>query len=456
MLSRFPKHARAPRSLGPTVVQLGLRENRHPFALLVLINGLVGAMLGLERSVFPQFARKSFGLESTSAALSFIAVFGLTKAAANYASGIWTQRWGRKNVLLAGWLTMLPVPFLLYFAPTWSVVLAANALLGLGQGLAWSSTVVMKIDLVGARQRGKAMGINEFAGYFAVGAAALFSAWWADAYGVRSVFLWGAVLAAAGTLLTFFWVGDTRAHAALEARMLEEAAAGAAGPVRGAAPRAADPSAAAADPSAAAAVSAAAAPAKAAPGAPTRRLFWSVSFAGFANNLNDGLLWGLFPILLLNSDLSAAARGLLVGLYPAVWGLGQLFTGSLGDRFPKRRLLAWGMGLQGVVLVLLPLANTFWSWAAASVLLGLGTALVYPTFLSAVADATPPQERSERLGTFRLVRDLGYVAGAIASGYAADYFGLSAAVVGVGVLTLVAAAPFLLKPKNLQTKTPRA
>jgi MFS family permease len=431
MLSRFPKHARAPRSLGPTVVQLGLRENRHPFALLVLINGLVGAMLGLERSVFPQFARESFGLESTSAALSFIAVFGLTKAAANYASGIWAQRWGRKNVLLAGWLTMLPVPFLLYFAPTWSVVLAANALLGLGQGLAWSSTVVMKIDLVGARQRGKAMGINEFAGYFAVGAAALFSAWWADAYGVRSVFLWGAVLAAAGTLLTFFWVGDTRAHAALEARMLEEAAAGAAGPVRGAAPRAADQP------------DAAAAPAKAAPGAPTRRLFWSVSFAGFANNLNDGLLWGLFPILLLNSDLSASARGLLIGLYPAVWGLGQLFTGSLGDQFPKRRLLAWGMGLQGVVLVLLPLANTFWSWAAASVLLGLGTALVYPTFLSAVADATPPQERSERLGTFRLVRDLGYVAGAIASGYAADNFGLSAAVVGVGVLTLVAAAPFV-------------
>lgn len=431
MLSRFPKHARAPRSLGPTVVQLGLRENRHPFALLVLINGLVGAMLGLERSVFPQFARESFGLESTAAALSFIAVFGLTKAAANYASGIWAQRWGRKNVLLAGWLAMLPVPFLLYFAPTWSVVLAANALLGLGQGLAWSSTVVMKIDLVGARQRGKAMGINEFAGYFAVGAAALFSAWWADAYGVRSVFLWGAVLAAAGTLLTFFWVGDTRAHAALEARMLEEAAAGAAGPVRGAAPRAADPP------------DAAAAPAKAAPGARTRRLFWSVSFAGFANNLNDGLLWGLFPILLLNSGLSASARGLLIGLYPAVWGLGQLFTGSLGDQFPKRRLLAWGMGLQGVVLVLLPLANTFWSWAAASVLLGLGTALVYPTFLSAVADATPPQERSERLGTFRLVRDLGYVAGAIASGYAADNFGLSAAVVGVGVLTLVAAAPFV-------------
>ena len=437
MLSRFPKHARAPRSLGPTVVQLGLRENRHPFALLVLINGLVGAMLGLERSVFPQFARESFGLESTAAALSFIAVFGLTKAAANYASGIWAQRWGRKNVLLAGWLAMLPVPFLLYFAPTWSVVLAANALLGLGQGLAWSSTVVMKIDLVGARQRGKAMGINEFAGYFAVGAAALFSAWWADAYGVRSVFLWGAVLAAAGTLLTFFWVGDTRAHAALEARMLEEAAAGAASSV------ADQPDAAAA-------------PAKAAPGAPTRRLFWSVSFAGFANNLNDGLLWGLFPILLLNSDLSASARGLLIGLYPAVWGLGQLFTGSLGDQFPKRRLLAWGMGLQGVVLVLLPLANTFWSWAAASVLLGLGTALVYPTFLSAVADATPPQERSERLGIFRLVRDLGYVVGAIASGYAADAFGLSAAVVGVGVLTLVAASPFLLKPKNLQTKTPRA
>ena len=424
MLSRFQKHARAPRSLGPTVVQLGLRENRHPFALLVLINGLVGAMLGLERSVFPQFARESFGLESTAAALSFIAVFGLTKAAANYASGIWAQRWGRKNVLLAGWLAMLPVPFLLYFAPTWSVVLAANALLGLGQGLAWSSTVVMKIDLVGARQRGKAMGINEFAGYFAVGAAALFSAWWADAYGVRSVFLWGAVLAAAGTLLTFFWVGDTRAHAALEARMLEEAAAGAASSV------ADQPDAAAA-------------PAKAAPGAPTRRLFWSVSFAGFANNLNDGLLWGLFPILLLNSDLSASARGLLIGLYPAVWGLGQLFTGSLGDQFPKRRLLAWGMGLQGVVLVLLPLANTFWSWAAASVLLGLGTALVYPTFLSAVADATPPQERSERLGIFRLVRDLGYVVGAIASGYAADAFGLSAAVVGVGVFTLVAAVPFV-------------
>jgi MFS family permease len=289
----------------------------------------------------------------------------------------------------------------------------------------------MKIDLVGARQRGKAMGINEFAGYFAVGAAALFSAWWADAYGVRSVFLWGAVLAAAGTLLTFFWVGDTRAHAALEARMLEEAAAGAAGPVRGAAPRAADQP------------DAAAAPAKAAPGARTRRLFWSVSFAGFANNMNDGLLWGLFPILLLSSGLSASARGLLIGLYPAVWGLGQLFTGSLGDQFPKRRLLAWGMGLQGVVLVLLPLANTFWSWAAASVLLGLGTALVYPTFLSAVADATPPQERSERLGTFRLVRDLGYVVGAIASGYAADAFGLSAAVVGVGVLTLVAAAPFV-------------
>lgn len=313
-------------------VRLGLRENARPFAWLVLINAFVGAMVGLERSLFPDFARNEFGVETAAAVLSFIAVFGLFKAVANYFAGRWAQRLGRKALLMAGWVLMIPVPLLLFWAPSWTVVVAANALLGAGQGLAWSSTVVMKIDLVGPKHRGWAMGINEFAGYVAVGVVALLSTYAAEGWGIRGVLLSGEVLAVFGLLASWLRVPDTRAYAALEAAQTD-----------------------------------------ARPTSTATSLFWDTTWrnprlraltqAGWVNNLNDGAVWGLFPLFLAQADAPPQSVGWIVGIYPTVWGLGQLLTGRWGDRMPKRRLLFWGMALQGVVLLVFPVLSGPWAWA---------------------------------------------------------------------------------------------
>ena len=387
--------------------QLGLRANWRQFGLLVLINAFVGGMVGLERTILPRLAEQEFHLVARSAILSFIVVFGLTKAAANYYAGAWAGRVGRKNLLLFGWGFGLPVPLLLLWAPSWGWVIAANALLGLNQGLAWSSTVVMKMDLVGPRQRGLAMGLNESAGYLAVGATAFGSGWLATEYGLRPYpFYLGLALAVCG-LLGSLLVRDTRAHVALEAA---QAPTGPVGPALS---------------------------------------FWDVSWrhpnlgsvtqAGLVNNLNDGLVWGLLPLLLAGKDFTLTQIGTVAALYPAVWGLGQLLTGPLADRLCKKDLLFWGMLLQGAVLLTMLFTDTYPAFVALAALLGVGTALVYPTFLAAVGEYAPAPQRARSVGIFRFWRDAGYAIGALLTGVLADAFGMGAALAAIGALTIFSA-----------------
>ncbi|TNE57810.1 MAG: MFS transporter, partial [Bacteroidetes bacterium] len=368
-------------------VQTGLRTNLPQFSLLVLINAFVGGMVGMERSMLPQLAEAEFGLAARTAALSFIIAFGVVKAVANLLTGPLASRWGRKRLLLLGWVLGLPVPFLLMYAPSWGWVVAANILLGAHQGFAWSATVVMKIDLVGERDRGLAMGLNEFAGYLAVALAALASGWIAGRYGLRPYpFYLGVGFSAAGILATLIWVRDTHGHVLLEAST-----------------------------------------------STTRRLrnvfldtSWrhrnlsAVTFTGLVNNLNDGMVWGLLPLLLTQKAFALADIGILAAVYPAVWGVGQLFTGRLSDHICKRDLLLWGMVLQGIALLGLVWANAFGVYAAWLALLGMGTAMVYPTFLASIADNTHPFDRAHSLGIFRFWRDLGYAVGALLCGLLAD------------------------------------
>lgn len=387
--------------------QLGLRENWRQFSLLVLINAFVGGMVGLERSILPRLAEQEFHLVARSAILSFIVVFGLTKAVANYYAGAWANRIGRKNLLVIGWLFGLPVPLLLLWAPSWGWVIAANVLLGLNQGLAWSSTVVMKIDLVGPRQRGLAMGLNESAGYLAVAATAFASGWLATEYGLRPYpFYLGIVLAVLG-LLGSLLVRDTRHHVALEAAQ--------------------------------------------APVTPTGPplSFWDVTWrhpnlgsvtqAGLVNNLNDGMVWGLLPLLLASKGFTLTQIGTVAAVYPAVWGLGQLITGPLADRLCKKDLLFWGMLLQGAVLLAMLFTSSYPVFLLLAALLGAGTALVYPTFLAAVAEYSPLAQRAHSVGIFRFWRDAGYAIGALLTGLLADAFGLGAALAAIGGLTVLSA-----------------
>jgi len=386
--------------------KLGLKENARQFALLVVINAFVGGMVGLERTLLPQLAEQEFGLKIGTALLSFIAVFGLTKAVANYFAGALANRVGRKRLLVYGWLAGLPVPLLLALATDWNVVLLANALLGVNQGLAWSSTVVMKMDLVGEKNRGLAMGLNEFAGYVAVAVVAFLTGWLASTYGLRPYpFLLGEALALLGLLSSIFFVKDTHRHVALEAH-------------RAASPR-------------------------------LGNLFWAttlwhpnlaaVTQAGLVNNLNDGMVWGLLPVVLAAQGYGLAQTGLLVAVYPAVWGMGQLFTGLLADRFCKKTLLVWGMLAQGLALLGFIGASTPLHFVLLSVALGLGTAVVYPTFLAAIAENTHPEERAEGLGIFRFWRDFGYVVGALLCGWLTQAFGVGAAVGGIALLTVLSA-----------------
>jgi MFS family permease len=382
--------------------QLGLRPNLAQFSLLVVINAFVGGMVGMERSVLPLLAEAEFGLSAQSAILSFIAVFGLTKALTNYAAGRGADRWGRKPLLLVGWAVAAPVPFLLMGAPTWGWILVANALLGVSQGLTWSTTVIMKIDLAGPARRGLAMGLNEFAGYLAVALSALATGYLAATLGLRPYPFWlGVAFVLLGGGLSVFALRETHGHAAHEARGR---------------PAEAPPSSEAA-PSSGAALSAA-------------------SQAGFVNNLNDGVAWGLFPGLFAAAGLSLAEIGALAALYPAVWGVGQLAAGAGSDRLGRRVFIVGGMAVQAVGLGVVALGADFATFAAGAALLGVGTAAVYPTLLATVGDAAHPSRRASAVGVYRLWRDLGYVAGALVGGAVADALGLEVAILAVAGLTL--------------------
>jgi MFS family permease len=386
---------------------LGLRANIAQFSLLLLVNAFVGAMVGQERSILPAIAAEEFHLVARTAILSFIVVFGLSKSLTNYLAGRLSDRFGRKHVLVAGWLVATPVPFLLMWAPHWNGIVAANLLLGISQGLTWSTTVIMKVDLAGPRNRGLAMGLNEFTGYFAVGAAALATGWIAARYGLRPApFYPGVAFVICGLGLSLLAVRETRHHVAHESTL-------------SAAPSAPPPS--------------------------QRDIFWrttltdrnlsSISQAGFVNNLNDGMAWGLFPLVFAAAGLSLGQIGILTALYPAVWGLSQLVTGALSDRIGRKRLIAGGMWLQAFGIALIAVAHSVPLFAVASILLGLGTAMVYPTLLAAIGDVAQPNWRASAIGVYRLWRDLGYAAGAVIAGITADLLGLGAAVWLVAAIT---------------------
>lgn len=392
------------------MIQLGLRANWRQFSLLVLINAFVGAMVGLERAIVPLIAEAEFGLVSRTVVLSFLVSFGAVKALANLFAGRLADRLGRKRILIAGWLFGLPVPLLIIWAPSWGWVVFANVLLGINQGLCWSTTVIMKIDLVGPKQRGLAMGLNEFAGYVAVSLAALASGYLAATYGLRPApFYPGVACALLGLALSVFLVDDTRAHANEEARRL--------GADRGGPPRSFRQILVLAS--------------------WKDRALFAASQAGMVNNANDGLVWGLVPILLTAGGLPLERVGLVAAAYPAVWGVGQLAAGPLSDRWGRKWLIAAGMWVQAVGIGCFAAGRSFGPWIAGAVLLGIGTALVYPTLLAAVSDVAHPEWRASAVGVYRLWRDAGYAVGALAAGVLADAFGIRAAVAGVGALTLV-------------------
>lgn len=418
--------------VSPTI-ELGLRANWRQFWLLVVVNAFVGAMVGLERTVLPLLAEAEFGLASKTAALSFIATFGVVKALTNFFAGRLGDRYGRKDVLVAGWLFALPVPFMVIWAPSWAWIVAANVLLGINQGLAWSTTVIMKIDLVGPKQRGLAMGLNEFAGYLAVALAALGTGYVAQAYGLRpEPFYLGIAFAAAGLALSLLFVQETQLHAAVEARSFQPQP----GIVNdGAVPTTREILALATwrDPALA-----------------------SASQAGLVNNLNDGLAWGLFPLFFAAAGLDVAQIGILSFTYPAVWGLLQIWTGALSDRWGRKGLIAGGMILQGVALAVIALVHGFWPWFWAAALLGAGTAMVYPTLLAAIGDVAHPRWRGSAVGVYRLWRDSGYAVGALLAGSLADRFGMAWAIGVVAMLTVASGLLVLMRlPETLRFQDSR-
>jgi MFS family permease len=390
----------------PTPIRLGLRENAGQFGLLVLVNAFVGAMAGMERSILPLIAEDEFNLVARTSILSFILVFGLTKALTNYAAGRLADEFGRRRVLIAGWLVAVPVPFILMWAPSWTWILFGNALLGVSQGLTWSVTVIMKIDLVGSERRGLAMGLNEFAGYVAVAAAALATGWIAARYGLRpQPFYLGVGFVVIGLLLSVLLIRDTTSHVALESN--HDVSSG---------------------------------------HMPTHRdVFWRTSFgdptlsavsqAGLVNNLNDGMAWGLLPSVFAASQMTLEQIGLLAAVYPATWGLGQLATGALSDRVGRKWLITSGMWIQAAGLAMVAMSSSFVGFVLGGTVLGLGTAMVYPTLLAAIGDVAAPAWRSSAVGVYRLWRDLGYVAGALVAGIAADALGFTGAIWIVAALT---------------------
>jgi MFS family permease len=390
------------------VVRLGLRENVAQFTLLVVVNAFVGAMVGIERSILPLLAEREFQLVARTAILSFIVVFGLTKAITNYIAGRFSDRLGRRQILIAGWLVALPVPFLLMWAPSWSWVLVANGFLGISQGLTWSTTVTMKIDLVGPARRGLAMGLNEFAGYAALAGAAWATGWIAAREGLRpEPFYLGIVCVAVGLALSLFLVQETQSHVRLESRLHSDV--NQAGTSRG--------------------------------------IFWnttigdrslsSISQAGLVNNLNDGMAWGLFPLLFAAANMSLERTATLAAIYPATWSLVQLGTGALSDRIGRKWLIAAGMWTQAAGIAITATADSFAWFVAGAVLLGVGTAMVYPTLLAGIGDVAAPVWRASAIGVYRFWRDLGYAIGAVIAGITADLLGLRGALWIVATLTFM-------------------
>lgn len=398
-------------STAPAGIRLGLAENWRQFALLVLVNAFVGGMVGLERTVVPLIGSGEFRIASTTLVTSFIVSFGVIKAFTNLLSGHFADIYGRKRLLILGWLIALPGPFMIGWGPGWGWIVAANALLGVSQGLTWSMTVIMKIDLVGPKSRGLAVGLNEFAGYLAVGLTALATGYIAQRYGLRPApFYLGIGYAAIGLILSVLLVRDTRHHLALET-------AG-----------------------------------HAAPAEPVR--FWEIfrrtswgdrnlfaaSQAGLVNNLNDGMSWGLFPLFFAGFGLTVGRIGVLKAVYPVVWGVMQTVTGPLSDRWGRKGLIVAGMWVQAGGLVMTAATRQFGWWLAASVLLGLGTAMVYPTLIASVSDASHPSWRARSLSVYRFWRDMGYAVGALASGIIADFFGAAWAIGSIGALTFASGA----------------
>jgi MFS family permease len=387
-----------------------LHENWQQFVLLLLVNAFVGGMVGIERTVVPLLAESSFGRTSAAIALSFIGSFGAAKAAANLIAGHASDISGRKPVLIAGWLFALPVPIIIMVAPSWGWVVFANVLLGINQGLCWSTTVIMKIDLVGPNRRGFAMGLNEAVGYLAVAAAALGSGWLGATYGLRpEPFVLGLVFAVCGLLVSLIRVRETRPHAIFEATLHRVETAASIPPTFR--------------------------QVFALTSWRDRRLF-SVSQAGFINNLNDGMAWGLLPIFLAARGLDLHQIGLVAAVYPGTWGVMQLFMGAWSDRVGRKRLIAAGMGLQGVAILTIIAIDGFGQWMLAAAVLGVGTAMVYPTLLAAIGDVAHPSWRASTVGIYRLWRDLGYVAGAVIAGIVADVLGIRWAIGVVGGLTI--------------------
>lgn len=394
---------------------LGLRQNLGQFSLLVLVNAFVGGMVGLERAILPLIAEREFGLVSKSVILSFIVGFGFVKAFTNLAAGRFSDRIGRKGLLVGGWIVGLPVPFMLMWAPSWGWITVANFLLGINQGLCWSTTVIMKIDLVGPQRRGLAMGLNEFSGYFAVSLAALASGYIAAVHGLRPApFYLGIGIAVAGLFLSIFFVHETHGHARHEAK-------GAGG----------------------------------AEHVPFKEIFtrtsykdpnlFSCSQAGMVNNLNDGMAWGLFPLFFAAAQLSVERIAVLAATYPAVWGICQLFTGALSDRVGRKWMIAGGMWVQAGGIGLIAATASFASWMSGAVLLGIGTAMVYPTLLAAIGDVAHPSWRASAVGVYRLWRDAGYAFGALLSGIIADILGIVWAIAAIGGLTFVSGSIVALR-----------
>jgi MFS family permease len=395
--------------------RLGLRANAGQFALLVGVNGLVGGMLGQERTILPLIARDVFGLTAFTAILSFILAFGLTKAITNLAAGALADRYGRKPVLVAGWLVGVPVPLLLIWAPEWGWVIVANVLLGINQGLAWSSTVIMKVDLVGPARRGLALGLNEAAGYLAVALTALATGYLAAQAGLRpEPFFLGLAIAGLGLGVSVVFVRETRGYVALE-------------------------------------------PSDASP-LPWRTVFArttvgdpslsAASQAGLVNNLNDGLAWGLLPLFFASHGLGVAEIGVLVAVYPAVWGIAQIGTGALSDRIGRKGLIVAGMLLQALAIGLMAASSAFGPWFVEAALLGLGTAMVYPTLLAAVADVAAPVWRGSAIGVYRLWRDLGFAIGAVVGGILADRAGMPFAIGAVAALTAASGLVVLVRMRE--------
>jgi MFS family permease len=392
-------------------VRLGLKENWRQFALLILINAFVGGMVGIERTVVPLIGSEEFGITSTTLVVSFIVSFGVIKALANLVSGQLADAWGRKRVLVLGWLVGLPVPFMIIWAPSWGWIIAANALLGVNQGLAWSMTVIMKVDLVGPKSRGLAVGLNEFAGYLAVGVTAFLTGYLASRYGLRPVPIYlGIGYAVLGALLSITLIRDTRDHVRLEAS----------------------------------------ASSKQSTPMSFREIFVLTSFrdrnlfaasqAGLVNNLNDGMSWGIFPLFFASFGLGVERIGILKAVYPATWGILQIATGPLSDRWGRKGLIVAGMWIQSAGLFLTAATRQFEWWLVGSLLLGLGTAMVYPSLIAAVSDASHPTWRARSLSVYRFWRDLGYAIGALSAGIIADIFGMVWAIGTIATLTFLSGA----------------